>query len=97
MGVVITDLPDEIDPIILIENKLKKCPLCGQRCDEEPLNWDENKRGAFMHRWPNFYPDEKKADEKGKIHKILLSKNKYLWKRYDNLKCPSCGCSWDTG
>ena len=93
MGVTITDLPDEIDPIILIQKKLKKCPLCGQSCDKKPSDWDENK--VFIP--PYHYFIYRKADKKGKNHKILTFKNKYEWKRYYSLKCPSCGCQWDTG
>ena len=93
MSIIITDLPDEIDPVVLIEKKLKKCPLCGQACDEKPSNWDDER--IFLS--PYFHFTYKKADEKGKTHKILTFKNKYDWKRYNELKCPSCGCHWDTG
>lgn len=93
MGITITDLPDEIDPVVLIEEKMKICPYCGQICDKKPSNWDE-KRVFIIPYFDTIY---KKADEKGKSHKILKFKNKYQWKKYLSLRCPSCGCKWDTG
>lgn len=93
MGVTIIDLPDEIDPVVLIEEKMKICPYCGEICDKKPSNWDDKR--IFIV--PYFNTIYKKADEKGKSHKILKFKNKYQWKRYPSLRCPSCGCKWDTG
>ena len=92
MGVTITNLPNEIDPVILIERKMKICPYCGQICDKRPSNWDKEKVFIVPY-FDSFY---KKADKKGKNHKILTFKNKYRWKKYTELKCPSCGCKWDT-
>lgn len=92
MGITITNLPGEIDPVILIERKMKICPYCGQICDKKPSNWDEER--VFLKPYLKY--DYKKADQKGKNHKILTFKNKYKWKRYVELKCPSCGCRWNT-
>lgn len=92
MSIIITDLPDEINPIILIEKKVKKCPLCGQQCDEKPANWNNNKE--FIK--PYLCSNARKADKNGKVHKILKFKNKYWWKKYTGLRCPSCKCEWNT-
>ena len=82
-SIVITDLPDYIDPIVLIEKRVKTCPICGS---------SYNKQFCPV-------PQTEYMDKKGKYHKIFKFKNKYLWKQYRNLICgnPSCKCRWDTG
>ena len=82
MSRVITDLPNDIDPVELIEKKMFTCPVCGENA------FDDNR---FC------YPDNKRMDANGKEHKILKNKNKYWWNRYKALKCTKCGCKWDTG
>ena len=79
---VIKDLPDEMDPVKLIENKMMKCPICGT-----PFNRDKYNR----------FSSDIRADAKGVHHKYRTWLNKYCWEQYYNLKCDNCGCHWDTG
>lgn len=79
---IITDLPDPIDPIVLIEEKMKECPICGNSKNIEMPSWYDIK--------------EKKADKKGKHHFLFTFLNKYLWRKYIGIHCKKCGCTWDT-
>ena len=81
MGKIIKDLPDEIDPVVLIKEKKMVCPWCHHYCkDGHYFSWKREKR-----------------DIHGKYHKILKFKNKYLWERYPIIECSQCGCKYDTG
>lgn len=82
MSRTITDLPNDIDPVELIEKKMFTCPICGKNTFKD---------NQFC------YPDNKRMDANGKKHEILKNKNKYWWHRYKELKCKKCGCKWDTG
>lgn len=77
----ITDLPDKFDPVVLIEDYVTRCPICGARRD-----WDWYS-GA----------DYEMMDAAGIHHNFIKSLNKYKWKRLKDLKCKNCGCHWDTG
>ena len=77
----ITDLPDSIDPVVLIKEKVLTCPICGNRA-RNGIWYDE----ITME-----------ADEFGKHHKFLRSNNKYIWKEKLDVKCEKCGCKWNTG
>ncbi len=82
MGRIITDLPDDLDPIILIRDKMLTCPICGTKID-----WEK----CYLRK------DTCWMDSRGKEHTILESLNKYGWVRYKDLSCSKCGCKWDTG
>lgn len=77
----ITDLPDDFDPVVIIEERMEKCPICG---------------GCYNSRFFHDEMREM-MDSKGRHHKILKWLNKYLWERKVGLKCENCGCQWDTG
>lgn len=79
---IITDLPDPIDPVALIEKKMKECPICGN---------DEN---VLSPPWYNI--KIKKADKRGIHHFFLFYLNKYTWNKYMEMHCTKCGCTWDT-
>ena len=81
MSRVITDLPDKIDPVVLIEKKMLTCPLCGGKPKE--IKWYQRL--------------ETRRDANGKQHLWLMFLNKYEWHRYSELICKQCGCKWDTG
>lgn len=81
MSKVITDLPDEIDPVVLIEKSKVSCPFCKTSLTE----WY---RGKIKYKY---------ADKKGKHHNILTYKNKYEWKRIPKVYCTKCKCEFDTG
>lgn len=82
MSKVITDLPDEIDPIVLIEKSKLSCPFCKESSTTDWYSRDE--KYGF-------------ADKKGKYHNILIYKNKYKWKRIKKVHCQKCECEFDTG
>ena len=81
MGRVITDLPDEFDPVELIWNKVHTCPICGGKYTKD----------AWYHH------DYDSRDAKGVHHKFRTYLNKYTWNQYYDLRCKECGCHWDTG
>ncbi len=87
MGVIIKDFPDSFDPVAIIEEEVKKCPFCKKTLAE---SW------GGKGKIPYFHSSSQYADKRGKVHIILRYKNKYLWRRYSNLKCGACGCEWDT-
>ena len=79
---IITDLPDIIDPVILIEKKVRECPFC------------KTDKHVNKPQWRNTL--KQYADKKGVHHKIFTFLNKYLWEKYIDLHCKECGCTWDT-
>ena len=82
MGKIITDLPDEIDPVVLIEKSKLSCPFC---------------KTTKNCCWEYYNKKEKMADKTGKHHKILIQMNKYKWARITKIHCTKCGCEFDTG
>ena len=82
MSKIITDLPDEIDPVVLIEKSKLSCPFC---------------KGSSITDWYCGTEEYKYADKKGKHHNILTYKNKYEWKRITRVHCKKCKCVFDTG
>lgn len=66
MSRIITDLPDAIDPVVLIEKKMLTCPLCGSNdikyCSYDCEYFDANgKHHKFLlylnkYKW-NRYPE----------------------------------------
>lgn len=83
MSKIITYLPKEINPVILIEDKMMTCPICGT-----VINKYNRIRYSYEREWMG-------ADG---IHHIFRKKlNEFVWKRYKDLKCEKCGCNWDTG
>ena len=82
MSKIITDLPDEIDPVVLIEKSKLSCPFC---------------KGSSTTDWHWTAERYKYADKKGKHHNILTHKNKYEWKRIKKVHCKKCKCEFDTG
>lgn len=83
MSRIITDLPDIIDPVVLIKEKMLTCPLCGGKRD--------------IDKYMSTYYNSELRDANGKRHKWFTSLNKYMWHRYPELTCKQCGCKWDTG
>lgn len=81
MSRVITDLPDELDPVELIFNKVHTCPICGGKYDKD--TWSSS---SYEYR-----------DAKGIYHRFRTHLNKYEWKQRYDLQCKKCGCHWDTG
>ena len=79
---IITDLPDIIDPVILIEEKVRECPFCNSVKNIDKPQW----RNTLKQY----------ADKRGVHHQIFTFLNKYLWKKYVDLHCTKCGCTWDT-
>lgn len=81
MSRVITDLPDEFDPVVLIKGKVFSCPICGDGYDND--------------KWYQY--DREDRDVKGVHHKLRTYLNKYEWRQYYDLQCKKCGCHWNTG
>lgn len=79
---IIKDLPDTIDPIILIEQKVHECPFCKTNKFIRGIRWCDKMT--------------KKADKHGKTHNILTFLNKYQWEKHEDVHCTKCGCTWDT-
>lgn len=82
MSRIITDLPDEMDPVSIIREKMWTCPLCGGNASHD-------------RKWYN--SERKYCDAHGKHHEILEFLDKYLWEQCYDLECQDCGCKWDTG
>lgn len=83
---IITDLPDNIDPIALIKEKIFTCPMCGER-GEALSSIDKTLRDNHGKVHDGF------LDWTFNLQK----KDKYWWARYSEVRCKSCGCRWDTG
>ena len=81
----ITRLPDDLNPVKIINHKMMTCPLCGT------LN-NGKLYGGYNSSYRLQY-----ADINGVVHKFFKKKNKYQWGRYTKLLCENCGCGWDTG
>lgn len=63
---IIQDLPDPIDPIVLIEKKVQQCPFCKEKTKLLYYNM------SIRHTYADIY---------GIHHNILTYKNRFMWKK----------------
>ena len=80
-GITIKELPDKIDPVIILERKMKTCPFCNR-----VVNRKEGDDWSYDMMW---------ADKNGINHKWKRKKNEFRWMRY-NCICSKCGTEWTT-
>ena len=53
MSRVITRLPDDFNPVKIIQDKLTTCPFCGNKCNNSQYGFDTSWRDAHgkHHEW----------------------------------------------
>ena len=84
----ITNLPDEFDPVIIIDEKMRTCPFC-KRVVPKYSNEKDHLKYDYTYSSTDY------RDAKGRKHIIFQKLNKYLWKRV-TVTCGKCNTTWES-
>ena len=89
-GKTIIDFPDQIDPVKLIDEKMRTCPFCNRVVSDDSTPWSKEYKSDYVRTSDCIY-----LDAKGKEHRFRKKLNKYRWFKYI-VRCGKCYTKWKT-
>lgn len=90
-GKTLIDFPDQIDPVKLIDEKMRTCPFCNRVVSDASTPWSKEYKFDYTRK-----SDSVLLDDKGKKHRFRKKLNKYRWIKYEVVRCGKCYTSWKT-